>query len=215
MLSYCTEFFSTSGAELATGLDAWFGVVGNSWMCRGRQAFALNVKDQRRVAASTIRSAARSVANASSWLAHGDAANAPTVVASLASLLDALAEAARDLDGPDPGRISTTIDEMDVLPGQGLSFVAFCQEALVASGSSVVSRLCIANSKWPQVQARNQDLFIHFGCLNVFAPRFAYPLPWLLGCGLVDLVCVVVCVVACLCCRVVYVVAIGGLSTLT
>ncbi len=130
MLSYCTEFFSTSGAELATRLGAWFGVVGNSWMRRGRQAFALNVKDQRRVAVSTIRSAARSVANASSWLAHGDAANAPTVVASLASSLDALAEAARDLDGPDPDWISTTTDEMDVLPGQGLFFVALSMAVL-------------------------------------------------------------------------------------
>ncbi len=83
----------------------------------GRQAFALNIKDQRRVVASTMCSAARSVAYASSWLAHGDAANAPMAAASPASSLDALAEAARELDGPDPEWISTTTDEMDVLPG--------------------------------------------------------------------------------------------------
>ena len=70
------------------------------------------------------------MANASSWLARGDAANAPVAAASLASSLDALAEAARDLDGPDPEWISTTTDEMDVLPGPGLFYVALSMAVL-------------------------------------------------------------------------------------
>ena len=46
VLSYRMEFFSTSGAGLATRLDARLGVVGNFWARRGRQACALNAKDQ-------------------------------------------------------------------------------------------------------------------------------------------------------------------------
>ena len=70
------------------------------------------------------------MANASSWLAHGDAANASMAAASLASSLDALAEVARELDGPDPEWISTTTDEMDVLPGPGLFYVALSMAVL-------------------------------------------------------------------------------------
>ena len=121
MLSYCAEFFSTLGAELAT-----LAILGR-------------VMDARPLHSTSRSAVGGGIGNLCGGTRCGKrkfligsrgCGNDPAAVASLASSLDALAEAARKLDRPDPEGISTTTDEMDVLPGPGLFYVALSMAVL-------------------------------------------------------------------------------------